>query len=292
MTMPDGGDSLAPAAPPRAPTVGIVTVTHNSGRFFRRYMQSLAAQTVMPALVVLVDSGSSDTAFLNTAAAYSVPTRILLEQNVGFSLGNNIGWSHLRQFDYTLFLNPDAFLEPDFLERAVRYMEEHSDVGMLTPTLIRYDIEQDRPKDIVDGTGVVRSHLGVTVERDAGQPVTVLERYTGPNEVPWLCAAVALSRREALESVVEHEDQVFDNSFFMYKEDTDLAWRVRRAGWKLIHLPSLVSYHCRGWQSRKSISRTFRLLSTRNEMRMCIKNRSPFVVIAAAKYLLVRLFDL
>jgi len=275
----------------RIPTVGVITVTHDSGRFFAEYIRALEAQTRTPDQVVIVDSGSPDPDFLEMSSASTLPLEIVRERNVGFSAGNNIGWRRIRSLDYVLFLNPDAFLAPDFLERALAYMEVTSTVGFVTPSLIRYDISTRKALDKIDSTGVVRGKFGFTVERDEGKPVAALARYSGPNEVPWVCAAAALGRREALEEVVEPGDQLFDESLFMYKEDTDLAWRVRRAGWLNIHHPVLSGFHCRGWQDRKTMSRKIRLLAARNEAKMCLKNHSPFMLIGMLKYAMVLIFD-
>ncbi len=292
------------ARPQDRPRVGVVTVTYNSDRFFDTFMRSLALGERRPDCVVLVDSGSPEPAFLDRAESFGLPVRIFREQNVGFAAGSNLGWRAVRAFDYILFLNPDAFLTPTCLQQAVAYLEAEPTVGMVTPSLIRYDLEAQRPLDVIDTTGVVRNRLGLLVERDAGCPVETLERYGEPNDVPWLCAAAVLCRREALEAVAEppapelpvHRAdaaaaQLFDESFFMYKEDTDLAWRVRRAGWRLVHHPALVGYHCRGWQDRKAMPRRLRLLTARNEIKMSLKNRSPFMLISILKYLLVFTLD-
>ena len=77
----------------------------------------------------------------------------------------------------------------------------------------------------------------------------------------------------------------------MYKDDTDVSWRGRRAGWSIMHHPARRGYHCRGWQNRKAMSRRSRLLAARNEIKMCVKNRSPFAAVGLVKYALVRLFD-
>jgi N-acetylglucosaminyl-diphospho-decaprenol L-rhamnosyltransferase len=283
--------TAAASAPLRPAKVGVVTVTYNSDHFFDMYMASLEAQTYRPDLVILVDSGSTEHHFLERSGAYSIPVRIVRETNVGVCVGNNIGWRHVRDFDYIFFLNPDAFPAPDFLEKAVDYMDSHREVGMITPSLIRYDMENRRSLDVIDTTGVIRNWHGFP-ERDQSRPVDALKRYTGPNFIPWLCTAAVLSRREALDAVIEPGDQLFDESFFMYKDDTDLSWRVRRAGWRLVHHPDLLGYHCRGWQSRRAMSRKARLLSVRNELKMCWKNRSPFILVIGVKYLLVRWFDL
>ncbi len=254
-------------------------------------MAALEAQTRKPDLVVLVDSGSTEAGFLDLVNSYNVPVEILRETNVGICVGNNMGWRRVREFDYTLFLNPDAFLAPNFIEKAVQYLDCHPHVGMVTPSLIRYDIENHCALDVIDTTGVVRNWHGFP-ERDQLKPVEALKRYRSPNRIPWLCTAVAMGRREALNAVVERVDQLFDESFFMYKDDTDLSWRVRRAGWQIMHHPDLLGYHCRGWQSRRLMSRTARLLGVRNEVKMCWKNRSPFLLVILVKYVLVRCLDL
>ena len=291
MALSDTSVTSAFTPSPRRAKVGVVTVTYNSDRFLDMYMASLEAQTYRPDLVVLVDSGSTDPRFLERSGLCSVPVEIKRETNVGFCAGSNIGWRHVRDFEYIFFLNPDAFPAPDFLERAVSYMDAHSEVGMIVPSLIRYNIEDQRSLGMIDTTGVVMNWHGFS-ERDHSKPVDTLKRYTAPNHVPWLCAAAVLGRREALNAVVETGDQLFDESFFMYKDDTDLSWRVRRAGWSLIHHPDLLGYHCRGWQSRRAMSREARLLSARNEVMMCWKNRSAFVFVSGIKYFLVRCFDL
>lgn len=282
--------SLTPT-PVRPPTVGVITVTHDSGRFFELYLQALEAQTTRPDRVVVIDSGSRDPCFLDRGAGSPLPLDIVRMENVGFSKGNNLGWQRIRDLDYILFLNPDAFLAPDFISVALAYMQANPGVGLLAPSLIRYDIDLRKPLDVVDSTGVVRGRFGFTVERDEGLPVAALAKYTAPNPVPWVCAAAVLGRREALESVLEH-GQLFDESLFMYKEDTDLAWRIRRAGWLNVHHPGLTGFHCRGWQSRKHMRRSVRLRAARNEARMCVKNRSPFLLIGVLKYLSVLLLNL
>lgn len=274
------------------PRVGVVTVTYDSERFFTEYMDALQAQTLPPDLVVLVDSGSTKPEFLNLLANYNVSTVVLQEENVGFCVGCNMGWRKMREFEYVLFLNPDAFLASDFLEKAVAYMESDPGAGMITGSLLRYDIENHKAFDVVDTTGVIRNRYGLYAERDHAMPASVLNKYTAPNEIPWLCGAVAMGRREAMDTVVEHDNQLFDESFFMYKDDTDLSWRIRRAGWRIMHVPTLLGYHCRGWQDRSTFPRKARLLTSRNEIKMCIKNRSPFVVLSLLKYSLVALFNL
>ena len=279
---------------PGRPTVGVVTVTHNAERFMDEYLEALQSQSHWPDKIVLVDSGSRNLELLRERAAQSELNIEIVDlgDNAGICVGNNVGWRVVKDLSYSLFLNQDAFLAPDFIKCAITYMESEPRVGMVTPSLLRYDIQGHRPLDTIDTTAVVRNWCGNFVERDCGLPAKQLEKYKAPNDIPWLCTAVAFGRREALEAVVETGDRIFDESFFMYKDDTDLSWRVRRAGWRIVHHPGLFGYHCRGWKERSAFSRKLRLLSARNEVRTCFKNRSPFVLLSLAKYAAVGLFNL
>jgi GT2 family glycosyltransferase len=276
------------------PTIGVVTVTHNDERFMDEYLGALHRQTHRPDRIILVDSGSSDPELLKAKVAqYDLPIEIVYAgRDVGFCVGSNVGWRIVNDLSYCMFLNPDAFLAPDFIERAIEYMESEPTVGAVTPSLVRYDIQSHQPLDAIDTTAVVRNWYGNFVERDCGLPVKELEKYKAPNDIPWFCAAVAFARCEALEDVVERGNQIFDESFFMYKDDTDLSWRIRRAGWRIVHHPGLFGYHCRGWKKRSAFSRELRLMSARNEVTTCIKNRSPLVLLSLAKYAAVGLFNL
>ena len=85
----------------------------------------------------------------------------------------------------------------------------------------------------------------------------------------------------------------FDESFFMYKEDIDLCLRIREKGWKLLYAPEVEAYHARGWAGdRKEIPYETRCLASKNEIRLNLKHRSPYLIWALGKYLAVRLLKL
>jgi N-acetylglucosaminyl-diphospho-decaprenol L-rhamnosyltransferase len=274
-------------------SVSVVIVTYNSGVFISNLMSALEAQTKLPDSIVIVDSGSTNTDYLERARTSTLECTLIMKPNVGVCVGNNIGWAHSKDHDYILYLNPDAFLAPDFLELAVQYMDDPANrgVGMVSGTLLGYDIENDRPTGLVDSTGVVQLWYGRIADRDQSAPISVLKKYSGPNSVPSVCSAVALCRRATVLSIAP-TGEVFDPRYFMYKDDIDFSWRARRAGWTLIHHPKLSAYHCRGWSSRAAQSRKMRLLSARNDIKLFLKFRSPYLVWGIAKYVLVFSLDL
>lgn len=273
-------------------TVSVVIVTHNSEIFISKLLATLEAQTLPPDLVVVVDSGSTNTDYLDRARKSHLRCRVLLEPNIGFAVGSNLGWHISKDCNFVLFLNPDAFLTPDFLENAVKYMEADSNhnVGMLTGTLLGYDMKADRPTGLIDSTCVMHTWYGQSIDRDQRSPLSELEKYDRPNSVPAICGAVLFARQAALQDIAQ-EDVLFDPGYFMYKEDIDLSWRAIRSGWRLIHHPGLTIYHCRGWKGRRETSRRMRLLSARNDVKLFLKFRSPYLVYAIAKYGLVWAFN-
>jgi GT2 family glycosyltransferase len=275
-------------------SVSVVIVTHNSGTYISKLMEALEAQTQAPDLVVLVDSGSSNSGYLDRARRSPLPCTVVLEENVGFAKACNIGRNLSHFNDFILFLNPDAFLAPDFLEEAVKFMKEerNQNVGILTGTLLGYDISRDLPTGLIDSTGIQQAWFGRFYDRDQGRPLSALHRYNRlGNPVKAICGAAMFARETALRTVSKN-GSVFQSDYFMYKEDIDLSLRVGRAGWKLIHHPALTVYHCRGWKSRKLMPKAMRILSARNEMRLHYCNRSPFVLFSFIKYCIVKLFDI
>jgi N-acetylglucosaminyl-diphospho-decaprenol L-rhamnosyltransferase len=274
-------------------SIAVVIVTYNSEQFFSHCLTALEKQSRQPDHVVIVDSGSKSTEYLKSTDLSTIKCAVVLKSNVGFSVGCNVGWELSRDYDFVLFLNPDAFLTPDFLERALQFMEEDANkkVGMLTGTLLGYDIDLNRPTGLVDSTGVIQTWYGQSIDRDQGKPISVLDRYPQPNSIPAICGAVLLARRTAL-YVIAKEDVLFDPDYFMYKEDIDLSWRAVRAGWTLIHHPGLTAYHCRGWKGRHAASRKMRMLSARNDIKLFVRFRSPYLMYALVKYGLVWTFDI
>ena len=274
-------------------SIAVVIVTHNSDQVLSHCLTALEQQSRQPDQVVIIDSGSRDIEYLKRADRSTIKCKVLLESNIGFSAGCNIGWSFSRDYDFILFLNPDAFLTPDFLELALQYMEEDANekVGMLTGTLLGYDIELDRPTGLVDSTGVMHTWYGQSIDRDQRKPLSVLEKYRRPNAIPAICGAVLLARKATLDESAK-DNILFDPGYFMYKEDIDLSWKAVRAGWTLIHHPGLTVYHCRGWKGRHAVSRKMRMLSARNDVKLFVRFRSPYLLYALVKYGLVWAFNL
>jgi len=271
-------------------TCAIVIVTYNSGCYLETNLKFLNAQTKKPERIVIVDSASPDASFLPESGVNGL-TVLRQTENVGFCRGNNIGaCSVLDTIDYLLFLNPDAFLPPAFIQEAVAWMDatENKNTGILTGRLLGFDMDKNQPTGRVDSTGIFQKWYGRWYDRSQGEPVEQWREDAAEEYVPAICGALMFCRTSALKSV-QIQGQVFDESFYMYKEDIELSIRTRRQGWNTVYVPKLSAYHCRGWQSdRKKMSFKSRLLSARNDARLALRYPSLGIVYALAKLAYVR----
>jgi GT2 family glycosyltransferase len=274
----------------------IIIVTHNSQQCIEKSLKGIRDQTRPPSQIIIIDSGSNDTAYLKSYAIDPLITLHLAKKNIGFCAGNNIGFSFVdpQLASFVLFLNPDTFLSPQFLEHAIALMQkpEQAKIGALSGLLLGYDLSKDQPSGKIDSTGIFQNWFGKWADRNQGDlydPAMALdEQY-----VPALCGALMLCRLEALRETELAPSTVMDPTFFMYKEDIDLSLRLRKRGWKLLFNPKLIAYHCRGWQKNRSqVPLTLRTLSAKNEVRLHYRLKSPYLLYSLLKYAAVKMFNL
>lgn len=280
----------------KAPKVAVIIVTHNSERHVHKCMECLQAQDHMPAQIVVVDSGSNDCRYLEQYAAEKGVELILGNRDIGFCRGNNLGLTRVQEeTDFILFLNPDAFVTPSFVQKAVAFMEESANkhCGALTGTTLGYCIDKNAPTGLYDTTGIFRSWWGRWHDRAQGE-VRNPQKYMIKEPIPAICGAVYFCRYQAIKEVMlpKEKFELFDTRFYMYKEDIDLSLRLKKKGWTLMFVPEVIAYHCRGWNpDRKAMPQTMRLYSAANELRIHWSQKAPipllysFFKYCAVKYL-------
>lgn len=268
------------------PLVHVIIVTHNSAQELTLCLRSLEAQDHLANSITIVDSGSDDTSYLE-----SIDTRVttvIKTENIGFAKANNIGFQSLRPgpADIIVFLNPDTFLHKRTLATMLEVYTRDNNIGCLTGKLLGYDLAAEKSTGLLDSTGIFRKWYGRWYDRGQGEDDHGL--YNVEEVVPAICGAFMCCNMKALEVFA---GQIFDTSFFMYKEDIELSLRIRKNGWKLLYSPAIVAYHCRGWsKNRSSVSYAMRLCSAENEVKLYGKHPSFYLVWAVAKYVAVRLF--
>lgn len=207
-------------------TPSIIIVTHNSVAFIGPCLRSLSSQTI-GAEVVVVDNGSTDgTADLVRSQFPNV--KVITQPNLGFGAGCNRG-AREAQGDVLAFLNPDTEAQPEWLAALIDGLQP----GRIHTSQI---VDLDDPAR-VQTLGLDLHYTGVATLRRAGERAPI----TGPpEEVPGFSGAAFAMMRSDFESLGG-----FDEGFFLYMEDVDLAWRARRAGMTIWGIPASVVRHRR-----------------------------------------------
>src|SRR5204862_304740 len=145
--------------------------------------------------------------------------------------------------DYVLVCNPDVVLGPGFVEVLVDALDRDPAAGSATGKLRRLDPAAGtgcEAKRILDTTGIYftpnQRHLDRgSGEVDAGQ-------YERREYVFGASGAAAFYRRRMLEEV-RADQEYFDEAFFAYREDADLAWRAQWLGWRCLYVPEARGFH-------------------------------------------------
>ncbi len=179
---------------------------------------------------VFVDNASTDDSVAYVRECWPAVRLLQIDQNLGFAAGNNRGFQVARG-RYLVLLNTDTSVQPGWLASLVGAAESNPGAGAITSKLVFMadpgEIQNAGSILLSDGSGADRGFH----ERDVGQ-YDVLEEVFGA------CGAAVLYRREMLEDVGQ-----FDETFFNYYEDTDLSWRMRLRGWKVLYEPAAVVHH-------------------------------------------------
>jgi GT2 family glycosyltransferase len=225
--------------------VDAFVVVRNHARTLRSTLTSLAAQTAPPGRIVVIDNASTDGSVgVVEDLARTLPLELhRYQQNRGFAAAANDAIRRTRG-EWVLALNPDCRLAPDYLSQLLAATSGHERVGAATGMLLRGVGDSLLPTERVDSTGMMVTASGRHLDRFAGQRVQL--RFRRPGWVFGASAAAALYRREALEDVAYPAGEVFDEGFFAYREDADLAWRLQRRAWRCLYWPSAQAWHERG----------------------------------------------
>ncbi len=213
------------------PSVGAVIVNWNSWEYLQQCLEAIAGQELPFTRVVVVDNGSVPPVKPWTASSLQGLTYIKLDQNHGFARANNIALDYLTDCDWVALVNPDAFLQPTWLKLLMDAVRRYPAVPVFAGCLVKAE-QPDR----LDGAGDVLHISGIAWRRGHGslcKSHTLME-----GEVFGPCAAAALYRREVLMQVGG-----FDDDFFCYFEDVDLAFRLRLRGCECRLVPTAIARH-------------------------------------------------
>jgi len=239
------------------PGVSVVIANQNGKEYLARCLPSLMAQSFQDFEVIVVDNGSSDDSAAFLQENFPAVRLLQNDENRGFAGANNQGiataWGK-----YIATLNNDTEVDPDWLRSLVAAADLHPDIGAFASLVLL-----DDKRDVIDSAGLSVSLLGHGCQNRLGEAATTVE---SSDEVFGVCAAAAMYRKDLFDDV-----GLFDEDFFAYYEDVDLAWRARLRGWRSMLVPQAVVYHVHSATGGRGSHFKKRMMA-RNRMWAILKN--------------------
>jgi GT2 family glycosyltransferase len=232
--------------------------------------------------IFVVDNGSTDGSV--AAVREKFPGVRLIENpvNMGFARANNQAIS-LSSREYLLLLNPDTRAKDEAIPQMLSFMSSHARAGLVGAQLLNAD--GSKQNSIANFPSLATELLNKSLlrwlfpEKFPGK-----ERdYPNPVEVESVIGACVLVRRETVEQV-----GLLDEKFFLFLEETDWCFRVKKAGWKIYHIPQAEIFHFQGKSAEAEKGKT-RIEYYRSRYHYFRKNRGSFQTSVLSIGLIIKL---
>ena len=221
--------------------VTVLVVTHDSDRTLAGTLDAVGALDPAPRELLVVDCASRDESVATARSRWPgglAGEVIPLGENRGFAGGSNAGIDR-SESPWILSLNPDARPRADFLGRLVAAGQRSPRIAAVTGRLLRTEPDE-RGRPVLDACGMRLVPTWRHLDRGSGK----IDRgqLARPARVFGATGAASLFRREALLDVAIG-GEVFDESFHSYREDAELAFRLRERDWEVVYEPAAIALH-------------------------------------------------
>jgi len=265
------------------PRVVVGYVNHQSYADLESSLESVRTQSLRPVSILVVDADSSPQDLEPLRQRFpEVEWRI--RPNRGYGAGGNEILAEClrieRKADFLLLLNPDVVLDPTCLEQLCSALAKHPQVAFAGGKLLRPG------RKTIDSAGVIMPKTRRPYDRGKGE--LDCGQFEREQLVFGVSGAAMMIRVEAsVELLVD--GQLFDEDFFLYHEETDLAWRAKLLGWNCLYVPTAVAVHRRRWheKGRFEMPISVRRHSFKNHYLEMIKNERAADVVRDAPVLIL-----
>ncbi|CAG0942288.1 N-acetylglucosaminyl-diphospho-decaprenol L-rhamnosyltransferase [Anaerolineae bacterium] len=245
------------------PDLSVVIVCMNNKRYLEPCLQSLYDAGLAHRFdVVVTDNGSTDGTQAMLREKFPAVQVIQNDRNVGLSRASNQGIQATRG-RYVLLLNDDTLVNRTSLEAMIEYLDRHPKAGGVGGRLLNPDgsfqAAGNKFPSLVEEF-LIATRLGNLIWRnypDRGYPAK-------ETVVDWIGSACVLLRRAALDQV-----GLLDETYFIYGDEADLQYRLKRAGWQVVYSPNVTTIHYGGrsmnrWRRRRMVYRGKMLFFKKN----------------------------
>lgn len=222
--------------------LSVSIVNYNAGKHILNCLHSLKNNTKGVKLDIwIADNNSEDGSIEQIRKNFPEIHVITNKENIGFGRAHN---QNLRQIntDLVLILNPDTVVLPGTVDYMIRFMENNLEVGAATCRIEKSDGSLDRASHRGFPTPWA-SFLYYFLKNDSLYHLTMKDMNKA-HEVDAISGAFFLTRKKVLREV-----GLFDEDYFLYAEDLDLCFRIKRAGHKIMYIPDVKAIHLKGISS-------------------------------------------
>jgi GT2 family glycosyltransferase len=241
------------------PRISVVIPNYNGAAFLESCLSSLLRQTYTPIEIVVVDNASVDASVEIILRVAPQAALLREERNLGFAGGTNAG-VRAAHGEWIAVLNNDTEVAADWLAECVHAMERHPDAAYLACRILDFN-----QRDRIYSAGDCFLRAGIGYRR--GQDLKDRQDYRQEAEIFAASGCAALYRKCVMDEV-----NGYDERFFAYLEDVDLALRLQAAGYRGWYIPRAEVYHLAGATSGGEFSRLAVRLRTRNSILLLIKS--------------------
>jgi GT2 family glycosyltransferase len=221
--------------------LSVIIVNWNTKDLLCQCIDSLT-QTLkkMDTEIFVVDNGSTDGSVAAIREKFPRVRLVENQVNLGFARANNQA-IYQSSGEYLLFLNPDTRVKDEAIPTILSFMSSHAKAGLVGAQLLNAD--ESKQNSIANFPSLATELFNKSLlrwlfpEKFPGK-----ERdYPGPVEVESVIGACMLVRRKAVEQV-----GLLDEEFFLFLEETDWCYRIKKAGWEIYHIPQAEVLHFQG----------------------------------------------
>lgn len=245
--------------------VAVVILNWNGRQYLEPCLRSVFAQEFQDFAVILVDNGSADGSVDFVRERFPRVHLIENSENRGFAAANNQA-IRASTSEFVATLNNDTEVDSGWLGALVHAMDGKPRVGMCASKMLLAHRE-----GIIDSVGIAVDKAGIAWNMGGGSIDSPDD--TAPKAVFGPCAGAALYRRSMLDEI-----GLFDEDYFAYLEDVDLAWRAQWAAWQSVYVPTAVVHHVHSGTAKEGSRFKHRLLGRNKVWTLCKNYPFPSLI--------------